>query len=128
MLDVGAFNGQLSVTAQGGKGADNDLNDPDGCLGPGGGGAGGVIWSSSGSLPATVTTDVTGGPNGVATNPSNSCAGAYGATSGQDGLILNNLSIPENMYQKPNAFVPFADTSICSITDQFINFHSCCNA
>jgi len=114
LLDVGAFNGQLSVTAQGGKGADNDLNDPDGCLGPGGGGAGGVIWSSSGSLPATVTTDVTGGPNGVATNPSNSCAGAYGATSGQDGLILNNLSIPENTYQKPNASVPFADTSICS--------------
>lgn len=114
LLDVAGFNGQLTVAAEGGNGADNDLNDPNGCLGPGGGGAGGVVWTSAGSLPASVTTSLTAGQNGVATNPSNSCSGPYGATDGDDGIILNNLSLPENTYEPPTASVPFADTSICS--------------
>jgi hypothetical protein len=66
-------------------------------MGPGGGGGAGVIWSSGASFPASVTTSVAGGANGVvaATALTVACRGqSNGATSGANGLVQANYTVP----------------------------------
>ena len=85
LLEVPNFTNAITISANGGKGGDHNNNN---CHGTGGGGGGGVISFSVGSAPAGVTTNVSGGANGVQLAPSIDCADVnYGATSGEAGLV-----------------------------------------
>ncbi|RXK58377.1 T9SS type A sorting domain-containing protein [Lacibacter luteus] len=96
ILNVSNFSGNLSVQASGANGSNAGFQNA--CPGPGGGGGGGVIWSS-GSLPGTVTTNVTGGASGIIKNaPSHNppCEGsANGAVAGSNGLIQSGYVAPQ---------------------------------
>jgi hypothetical protein len=96
ILNVNKVTTAITAEAKGGKGsnADNIVVD---CMGPGGGGGAGVIWSSGASFPATVTTSVTGGTNGVvaATAVTVACRGSSnGATPGASGLVQSGYTAP----------------------------------
>lgn len=93
-IDVTSFLGNFSINAKGGNGGSvvhsEQLPDPD-CWGPGGGGSGGVIKFKN-TIGAGVTTDITGGTNGINTTIGDgvsSCNGsASGATAGALGSVL----------------------------------------
>lgn len=96
ILNVNSFSGNLTVQARGANGSNAGFQDQ--CPGPGGGGGGGVIWSS-GILPGSVTTNVSGGSSGVIKNaPSHNppCEGQpNGATAGSAGLVQSGFVAPQ---------------------------------
>lgn len=96
ILDVNSFSGNVTVQARGANGSNAGFQNA--CPGPGGGGGGGVIWSS-GILPGTVTTNVTGGASGIIKNaPSHNppCEGQpNGATAGSAGLVQAGYVAPQ---------------------------------
>lgn len=91
LMDIGTYLDSATITATGGDGS-LVLNffAPTQRVGPGGGGAGGVIWFN-GNIPTLARTSLTGGINGIiyddALNP-------WGATPGSNGAVLNNLKMP----------------------------------
>lgn len=93
-FDVAATNGNLTISANGGNGGDNNAaNLPGHCFGPGGGGSGGIVFSGS-LLPVNVTVNLIGGEAGVVTNPSVPCHNtSYGATDGADGKFISTYNI-----------------------------------
>lgn len=101
LLNVTTFVNALTVEAKGGRGAHNFFyNDPSQCYAPGGGGGGGAIWFKSGSTPAGITTNITGGAAGnqiIGGVPSaRSCNGndpRYGARAGNNGGVLYGLNL-----------------------------------
>lgn len=96
ILNINSFSGSLTVQARGANGSNAGFQDQ--CPGPGGGGGGGVIWYS-GTLPGTVTTNVSGGASGVIKNaPSHNppCEGqTNGATAGTAGLLQPGFVAPQ---------------------------------
>ena len=100
ILETTSYIGDLEVTANGGDGGDVDNNE---CLGPGGGGGGGLIMSSS-TLPANVTTAVTGGQNGENVRAGvQACSDgiAHYARPGEDGAVLEGE-------------IPFGTIDVCT--------------
>ncbi len=90
--------GSINVSASGARGSDasNGVND---CTGPGGGGGAGVIWTAGSSVAPTLTTQVSGGANGVvsANSTKAACRGASnGALPGAAGLTQANYAPPIN--------------------------------
>src|SRR5258706_448739 len=82
----GSYTNAVTIQAKGGKGGDHNNNT---CHGTGGGGGGGVLWFSQGSTPANVTTNVTGGANGIQVAVSIDCGDInWGATAGSAGAVL----------------------------------------
>lgn len=94
-----------SVIAQAKGAAGNNSGFLSQCTGPGGGGGGGVVWISAASAPGTLSTDVTGGSNGVVkvaaclNNP-------QGATAGANGTVLNNYIAPKGVVNCTALAVP----------------------
>lgn len=86
----------VTINANGGRGGDANnnflLNQ---CVGPGGGGSGGVIRINSNATLTNVNRTVLGGQPGIVTNSNASCFNQpYGASSGQIGI----QSTPGNFY------------------------------
>jgi hypothetical protein len=114
-LTVTTYNNTTAIEAKGGKGADNLFAVLGGdCYAPGGGGGGGAIGFSQATVPAGVTTNVTGGAAGVQTTASG-CVGtytiSYGAAAGAVGGVLNNVQFP-------------VGTSSCSLPVEIIYFNA----
>jgi hypothetical protein len=69
------------------------------CFGPGGGGAGGVIWSrdtAAMGLGALRTMTVAGGSSGAIVSGTSPCDGlSYGSSNGSTGVILEDVIIPK---------------------------------
>jgi uncharacterized repeat protein (TIGR01451 family) len=76
--------------------------------GPGGGGGGGVIFLSG--TPASAS--VTGGNNGY----TNTVQDSYGATPGQNGVVVNTHIITENPGAQAGAYCAGADLTVSSNT------------
>jgi hypothetical protein len=99
-INAGSFSGNTSLIALGGKGGDNTYTAADEHA-PGGGGGGGLICLASATVPAGVTTNVSGGARGLyRINGDN-----FGTTAGTVGQILNacNFVIPAGPKElKPN--------------------------
>ena len=87
----------LTLEARGGNGG-NSSTIGGLCMGPGGGGGGGAIWTFA-ALPGTATTNVNGGQNGLVTifaaTPPTCNGNTNGASAGLVGLIETGLDIPE---------------------------------
>ena len=83
VLDVETLDGDLSLEANGGNGA-NTNNLAERCFGPGGGGAGGRIVYSNVNF---TNTSLTGGQPGINTHPMSPCTNdlSQGAMPGEDG-------------------------------------------
>ena len=90
LATIGTYLDNAKLTTPGGKGG--DLNTPSiySKVGPGGGGAGGVVWLSQPNQPGLVTSTLIGGVNGKVLYDNT----AYGTTSGATGINLTNLSTP----------------------------------
>lgn len=96
----------LGVQINGGRGGNQNWSGANNqCMGTGGGGGGGVFWHSGATLPGPgiVTFTLSGGVAGV---QQGICAadGSVGALPGQDGVVLNNLVIPQS-FTPPNGCV-----------------------
>ena len=96
LLEIGLYSDDFVVEAAGGRGGSADNNNNNQCFGPGGGGSGGRVL---GNFPATITTTVNGGENGITINSSECPDGPNGATPGEDGTI--NPPIPLNFSMEP---------------------------
>lgn len=129
ILDVANYlinaGGALDLAANGGKGGDLINNE---CLGPGGGGGGGVIYSSA-ALDPSITTDVTGGDNGINYRngvPTDQCDPAHFATPGEDGLVQDGQSIPMGSIDvctpcvAPNADITPSTTQIVCVGESTV--------
>lgn len=101
LLDINNFiSATTPITLIGGKGADNTPHNGIYNHGPGAGGSGGVLFISNASLPGTVIPDLSGGQNGMSQNTP---PVAWGATSGNAGETVFNLTIPtDTIAFKPN--------------------------
>ncbi len=91
-LDVMNISGNLTLEVIGGDGGDVvHTSNGNRCFGPGGGGSGGMI-KSSGSIPGSVTMNITAGVNGVngvLGSGTSSCIGsAQSSAPGNAGIIL----------------------------------------
>jgi PKD repeat protein len=83
--------GVVAIEANGGDGGDT-VNPADRCFGPGGGGSGGRIWTST----APGSTAVMGGVAGVNSTNSSECSGlSNGATDGEGGSLGSISGIVE---------------------------------
>jgi hypothetical protein len=97
LLDVLDVQNALSVNTSGGNGGNINNVGPNNCNGPGGGGGGGILWMSLPSIPATISHTLSGGAagsNAVATQTNCTVGGTNGATGGNIGSDLTDLSIP----------------------------------
>lgn len=97
LLDVNTFSpNTLTINVAGGNGGSSNVTGND-CMGPGGGGGGGVVWSKL-PLTANVQPLVNGGINGY-TAATSGCGGggiaSNGAFPGLSGASVNGLVIPE---------------------------------
>ena len=94
LINTSNYTTSTQLVAIGGKGADLSVYDPSSGanrIGPGGGGGAGVIWLNNPSLPAVVLNNLTRGINGVILADNNN---PWGATPGNSGINLYNLSLP----------------------------------
>ena len=94
LINAGNYHLAIPLIVAGGKGADLAIFDSAagaGRIGPGGGGGAGIIWINTPGLPANVTTNLSGGINGVIPADNNN---PWGTTPGLTGLSLFNLQIP----------------------------------
>ncbi len=81
VLDIGNVNGAPTVSAQGGKGGDVD-NASNRCMGPGGGGSGGQVYSTM-----TVDPNLDGGAAGLSKGDQGCPEGANGSLPGEVGTM-----------------------------------------
>lgn len=107
LLNVGSYTGNLTVQAKGADGSKAGFQNQ--CPGPGGGGGGGVIWYNS-VLPGAVTTNVSGGTNGIikdapAHNPPCELQ-PNGAASGTDGVVQPGFQITEGSVYNCGGILP----------------------
>ena len=98
LLDVNRYIGNLFVIAHGGLGGslDNDQIARS-CMGPAGGGAGGVLWVNQTTVPASIHFSAPGGPNGINLDlVSTLCAYGVsnGAMPGDTGGSVTGLIVP----------------------------------
>lgn len=98
ILDVTNVISATNASARGGNGSNASWGDNN-CFGPGGGGGGGAIWISAATMYPLLSTNVSGGNNGVrgpsCTYPS--CDGTSGgAAPGSNGAVLYNYVAPIN--------------------------------
>lgn len=92
LLNVNQLLDNSITENKGGKGADMIGSVALGHrIGAGGGGGGGMLFIKSNSLPANLANVNNGGANGVLTTDNDN---PYGATPGQNGVVLYNLQIP----------------------------------
>ena len=90
LLDIDNYLDSVSINANGGDGSwVLNYSSPSQRVGPGGGGSGGVVWFA-GNVPAVARITKMGGVKGIIYADSNN---PWGATSGNDGSVLNNLSL-----------------------------------
>ncbi|MDW8301240.1 MAG: T9SS type A sorting domain-containing protein [Bacteroidia bacterium] len=111
ILDVNNVISTTHATVRGGKGSNASWGDVN-CFGAGGGGGGGAIWISAPALYPLLTTNVSGGLNGIR-GPSApaSCDGTPGgAAPGNDGAVLYN-------YIAPISAVEFCTTTLPVMTN-----------
>lgn len=100
----------LTVTANGGNGGNTWATSgpgtpfPGNRHGPGGGGGGGAVLLS----PAPTAVSVAGGTNGFSTTAQD----AYGATVGQSGVYIPNLTITQTPGTQSGAYCASADLSV----------------
>ena len=85
-LEVRSFQGNLDVSAHGGRGGNSNGSCSE-TTGAGGGGGGGIIWTSHASFPGELTASVEGGAEGAA------CNLLSDGNPGSDGTTLNNLQL-----------------------------------
>jgi hypothetical protein len=107
ILNAPSISGTIAAEAKGAAGS-NSSNRVADCTGPGGGGGGGAVWLATGSTPAGLTIDISGGANGIIStgNTKPACAGqANGATPGTAGTSLYNYIAPQST---GNTCVPLA--------------------
>lgn len=93
LLNINTATGAGAIEAKGGKGADSYYLQPGNTawrVGPGGGGGGGFILFQQPAIPASFTTNIAGGLNGVSVTHGNV---PYGATSGNNGTVVNSFPI-----------------------------------
>ena len=88
----------LNVQLHGGDGGNVD-NSFDGinCVGPGGGGSGGILWMDAGAMPGSVNLDAGGGAPGITVGEgaASPCFNSTNsATSGSAGNYLGGLILP----------------------------------
>ncbi|HYJ37087.1 MAG TPA: T9SS type A sorting domain-containing protein [Chitinophagaceae bacterium] len=96
ILDVNNYTGNVQAQATGGRGSDASFAPSPGCFGPGGGGGGGVIWVK-GAVNPLISSNVTGGANGLISMTCGvvACRGlANGAAAGSDGTTIPNYPLP----------------------------------
>ncbi|MBI1782879.1 MAG: hypothetical protein HYR66_16165, partial [Sphingobacteriales bacterium] len=86
IIDAATISTNVIAEAKGGNGNNSGFLSQ--CTGPGGGGGGGVVWISAASVPGTLSTNVTGGTNGVV-KVAACLNNAQGATAGANGTVLN---------------------------------------
>jgi len=84
VLDVNQINNNPTLSAQGGRGGNNNADTlPNYCYAPGGGGGGGLVVVKGPSVPPS---QLGGGSSGIVTAPNLTCKGTtYGATDGSKG-------------------------------------------
>ena len=102
----------LTASANGGSAGNAWPNEAPGAFsgerhGPGGGGGGGVIF-----LTGAASTSVTAGNNGYTDTVQDS----YGATPGQNGIVVNTHVITENPGAQAGAYCAGADLTVSSNT------------
>lgn len=94
IMDVNNYFGAANITANGGRGGQEDdglnLNK---CYGSGGGGSGGVIYFKTAVPAAPITDSVNAGPAGPEINHDASCAAAVASTAGLAGQIIPNYTV-----------------------------------
>lgn len=94
-LSVSSFTNNLTVDVRGGAGGNSNNAFSNRCYGPGGGGGAGIVIGTN-SLPATVSSLMTGGIAGVITNSTNACNGTNSnAVAGSNSTSVLNASVPE---------------------------------
>lgn len=109
LLNVNSYSSNVTTTAIGGNGASfSNNNSTNGRMGPGGGGGGGAVWLKSASVPAQVTTNISGGSKGF-----HNVVNSWGSADGAAGAILNSLTIP--------AFNPLDTYTVNVIAANFID-------
>ena len=95
ILDVQNYSGSFNLVARGGDGGSSDGFTSNRCFGPGGGGAGGLVFFQGASQPVGATLFMNGGANGVVTNTTNGCVGAnLNADPGGTGITDFNYVMP----------------------------------
>ena len=132
VLEVSLLVQPLEVEVNGGNGgnANSTISPPPHCHGPGGGGSGGVVWTNQ-NLPL-LTTFTNGGIPGVDINLNSTCATpSWGATRGEDGLVLSGLVLQENTNNQIDTI--FASMTSCNPSDTGVVFlqllnHSGCDS
>lgn len=120
LLSVNNFLDAASIITKGGKGGDLAIYAPgtgSDRMGPGGGGGGGIVWLKQAALPGSISSNNAGGTNGTIPQDANN---PYGATPGQNGTTLFNLTLPvDNTLFKKKIDSVKAQTNIrkCSNVD-----------
>jgi gliding motility-associated-like protein len=110
LINYGNLLDSASTSSKGGNG-DNCIAIPDWFHGPGGGGGGGIIWINKPVNDPLLSTTTSGGIPGTNLNIGNN---PWGATAGQNGSILFNLTIPvANIPFVPGAISSLLTISIC---------------
>ncbi len=102
----------LTVTANGGRGANTTNINANRCAGPGGGGSGGRLQSNLLSLAPP-----TGGAAGIVTNSTNGCNGGNGsAEDGETGFSQPPTNLPEGTvaFTLPVITSPPQSVSVCA--------------
>ncbi|MEL7530555.1 MAG: T9SS type A sorting domain-containing protein [Bacteroidota bacterium] len=106
LLNTNAFGPTvLNLSADGGNGGGASYIGFD-CQGPGGGGSGGVIWTSA-PFPANVNTTATGGTKGI-NRPANGCPNGSGVGDGGAGAVIETpaLTVPQGFAASSNCVLP----------------------
>ncbi|MFK7920593.1 MAG: T9SS type A sorting domain-containing protein [Bacteroidia bacterium] len=95
----------LNLSADGGNGGGASYIGSK-CQGPGGGGSGGVIWTSS-AFPANVNTSITAGVKGI-NRPANGCPNGSGVGDGGAGAVIETpaLNVPQGFASNSNCVLP----------------------
>lgn len=115
VLDVDDVLSPLGLRAKGGDGA--NVSGDRGCHGPGGGGGGGVIMFSTDQVPRNVTLAVAAGDPGRVISTISPCFGsAYGALTGEPGIVRVAVPIVEG-----HSYPTIAVAHIASEPGQIVN-------
>jgi hypothetical protein len=120
ILDVSSVISATNTSVRGGNGSNASWGDNN-CFGPGGGGGGGAIWISAAATYPLLSTNVTGGANGVR-GPSSSYPGCNGTTGGAmpggNGSVLYNYVAPINSIEFCVTSLPVAQNVLKGRNEQ----------
>jgi len=111
-LLVNTVNGAVQISARGGAGATVNNGNDDRCFGPGGGGSGGILRSSTPFMA-----DLAGGNAGLSINSTSCGEGTNDAENGQDGIATTIVDLPTGgPFIPPNLITLSGDTTVCNGT------------